>query len=413
MAYAKSIRHLARYLAYGPRRPRQVFAQRVATAMLGSLLFVATPASAQEAPPAPSVPKAATPQAVTPKAVTPKVELSKAARSALIGAATGTQDGLKALNKLLTDGDAGPKEITMRAKTLLQQLKEAGFIEDATTMMTAADRIVQAAVSNVGGGAKIVEFDPGNSFVPPESVIALDFGPADGHLAKGFERVTNQDPRIIGGLGDGLQAIRRPGQDGLQSDGLVGVRSLKVKMTNTGRWRIILMTEAVGEGGSISAPFGASIIVNGVEIPISEALPDDWVRVARLKEGGESVAQVFDPGDGASSARFAGGIIILEVDIPGNVLEIAFNNQNDTGVQTYLTGAIFEPTDQESILDLPPEAEDAVFSDERRLQAEADIGLDVAEALAELVPEAGDAEKFELLDLPEPVLEDEQLASPS
>ncbi len=78
-----------------------------------------------------------------------------------------------------------------------------------------------------------------------------------------------------------------------------------------------------------------------------------------------------------------------------------------------MTGAIFEPTDQESILDLPPEAEEAVFSDERRLLAEADIGSAVAEVIAELVPEAGEEEILELLDLPEPVLEDEQLASPS
>ena len=339
--------------------------------------------------------------------------ISEAERNALLGAATGTEDGLKALNALLTEGGAGTEEITSRAKGLLQQLKEAGFIEDATAVMTAADRIIEAAVSNVGGGAKVVEFAPSTRFVPPEGVIALDFGPADGHLAEGFERVTNQDARVEAGGQGGLQAIRRPGQDGLQSDGLLGVNKLKVKMTKSGRWRIILMTEAVGEGGSVTAPFGASIIVNGVEIPISAALPDDWVRVARLKEGGDSSAEIFNPGDGASSARFAGGIIILEVNVPGNVLEIAFKAKANGNNQTYLTGAIFEPADQESILDLPPEAEEAVYSDERRLQTEADIGLKVAKVVAELVPEAGEKKKLEILDLPEPVLEDEQLASPS
>ena len=391
MAYRMiTARHWVRY------KPRQA----VAAAFFAGILLVAAPLGAQEAP-EDSAPPA------------PAAELSAAERDALVGAVTGTPDGLQALNDLLTEGDASTDEITTRAKSLLQQLKEAGFIEDASAVMTAADRIIQAAVSNVSGGAKIVEFSPSNSFVPPDDVIALDFGPADGHLAAGFERVTNQDSRISGGSVDGLQAIRRPGQDGLQSDGLLGVNKLKVKMTKTGRWRIILMTEAVGEGGSVTAPFGASIIVNGVEIPISTALPDDWVRIARLKEGGESVAQVFDPGDGSASARFVGGIIILEVDIPSNVLEIAFNNQNNNDAQTYLTGAIFEPADQESILDLPPEAEDAIFSDDKRLQAEADVGQLVAEVLAELVPEAGDEEKIELLDLPEPILEDEQLASPS
>jgi len=383
--------------------------QAVAAVFFAGVLLVAAPLGAQESPEAKTE---ATTEAKTDPAP-PAPELSALERAALVGAVTGTSDGLKALNDLLTEGDAGTEEIKTRAKSLLQQLKDAGFIEDASAVMTAADRIIQAAVSNVGGGAKIVEFSPSNSFVPPDDVIALDFGPADGHLAPGFERVTNQDPRVTGGATDGLQAIRRPGQDGLQADGLLGVTRLRIKMTKTGRWRIILMTEAVGEGGSVTAPFGASIIVNGVEIPISVALPDDWVRIARLKEGGRSVAEVFDPGDGSPSARFVGGMIILEVDIPGNVLEIFFNTQNNNGVQTYLTGAIFEPADQESILDLPPEAEDAIYSDDKRLQAEADIALLVAEIVAELVPEAGDEKKIELLDLPEPILEDERLASPS
>ncbi|MCE2509415.1 MAG: hypothetical protein J4G10_00290 [Alphaproteobacteria bacterium] len=343
----------------------------------------------------------------------PPAKITPQERAALLGAVTGTKAGLKELNKLLTEGDAGPDQIKARAKGLLQQLKDAGFIEDATAMMTAADRIIQAAVTNVGGGARIVEFDPSAAnFVPPKGVIALDFGPADGNLAEGFEKVTNNDPRIGGTAQSALQSIRRPGQEGLQSDGLIGVKTLKVPMTKSGRWRIILMTEAIGEGSSVSAPFGSTIIVNGVKITISEALPQDWVRVARLKQGERSVAQIVDPSKKAS-ARFVGGIIILEVDIPGNVLEIDFDAEDETDGRTYLTGAIFEPTDQESILDLPPEAKEAVFSNERRLLAEADIGSTVAEVVAELVPEAGEEDIVELLDLPEPILEDEQLASPS
>ncbi|MGB1547251.1 MAG: hypothetical protein ACPHIA_01785, partial [Alphaproteobacteria bacterium] len=296
-------------------------------------------------------------------------------------------------------------------------LKDGGFIEDAGAVMAAADRIIQAAVSNIGGGARIVQFEPDADFIPPKNVIALDFGPADKPVSKGFERVTNNDLRVSGANQDGLQSIRRPGDDGLQSGGLIGVSKLKVPLTQTGRWRIILMTEAIGEGGSVSAPFGSVIIVNGVAIPISEALPKDWAKIARLKkDGAESVAQVANSGTGVS-ARFVGGMIILEVDVPGGHLEIEFDDGTQgTGPQkTYLTGAIFEPANQPSILDLPPEAKKAVFSSEKRLLAEADIGSTMAKLIAKLVPEAGEKKKevVKLLDLPKPILKDEQLASPS
>ena len=158
----------------------------LALLLFSGLLLLAAPLGAQEA---------AQETQDEPAEITPQE------RAALIGAVTGTDAGLKDLNSLLTEGKAGPEEIKARAKSLLQQLKDAGFIEDATAVMTAADRIIQAAVSNVGGGARVVEFDPGSEFVPPEGVMALDFGPADGNLAEGFERVTSNDPRI-GGVSD-------------------------------------------------------------------------------------------------------------------------------------------------------------------------------------------------------------------
>ncbi|MEW5704121.1 MAG: hypothetical protein AB1781_05975 [Pseudomonadota bacterium] len=334
-------------------------------------------------------------------------ELSPAERKALLGALSGTEEGLADLDRLLTQGKAGSKEVEARAENLLQQLKAGGFIQDATAALTVADRIIQASISHSGGGAKIIQFDPSSNFLPSKDVIALDFGPSDKKVSPGFERITTLDKRIEPAEKDGLQAIRRPGQDTLQSGGMIGIGNLKVELTKSGRWRIILMTEALGEGGA-AAPFGEFIMVNGVNIPIAQALPEDWVRVARLKTGGESAAEIFNPSQAGPTARFAGGIIVLEVDVPGSELKIGFSSG-----KTYLTGAIFEPTDKPSVLNLPPEAKDAVFSDKRRLQVEANVSSKVAELVAELVTKAKDSEKKKSLDLPEPVLKNERIASPS
>lgn len=132
-------------------------------------------------------------------------------------------------------------------------------------LLAAAERIFSAAEESLDSAAVIqLEYDPG--FVPPPGTIAIDFGPEDGEAAEGFEKMTEKDLRLFGDL---MKDLRRPGEDDLLGDGILGIQELTLDAPN-GTYRMILMTENLS--GS-PYPFSLAVEVNGLPRKFSGSDP--------------------------------------------------------------------------------------------------------------------------------------------
>ena len=92
-----------------------------------------------------------------------------------------------------------------------------------------------------------------------------------------------------------------------------------------------------------------------------------------------------------------GGKLIIELK--------GFNNS-----RSYLTGLMVEPAEETSDLVLSREAADTLVPPQLRLALEENILAAAADVLSDIDPAQGDPE---LVELPEPILDPEELASTS
>lgn len=345
----------------------------------------------------------------------PQVEVPKELIEQLLAGAPGAE---AAARQFLTGGTRKPEVVTQRATALIRQLgaNKAGAATDQ--LLKAVDRIASNAIGLVAG-AQIVRVGIDKDFRPRNAVLAWDFGPADGAPPPGFEKVQPGDGRIGGA---GLSALRRPADETILQDGITGVERIEADVPD-GEYRIILMTQNLGDGQLMASPFGSEIVVNGAATPVGDQSPDAWVEDAVFSNrglqnvatgGGSGSAQGFISGDltGYDPAMFRrqqGGAIVLTAIARGGKLIIELKGFRNNA-RSYLTGLMVEPANRTSDLILSRRAVDALAPVEMRLALEEEILSSAASVLSQVDPADGDPE---LVELPEPILDPEENASVS
>ncbi|MFT5486323.1 MAG: hypothetical protein ACI9JL_004042 [Paracoccaceae bacterium] len=332
-------------------------------------------------------------------------------------ALAGDNNALAALQAYLRGtGSKSPEAVTRRATALIAQIGREKKDASTESLLSVIDQIASNAI-NLVSGSQIVRMGVDNDFVPNRALLAWDFGPPDGPIAPGFERILPNDDRIGGADLDGL---RRPADSELLNDGIAGVERIEVDMPD-GEYRIILMTQNLGDDKLMGNPFGSQISVNGSALTVSQPSPDDWVRDAVFSNRGvQNTAGQTAQGPGADGfisgdlgkfdpglfERQQGGAIVIQATVRGGKLIIALSGFKNG--RSYLTGLMVEPAAETSDLVLSREAVEAFAPPELRLALEEDILAAAADVLSDIDPAQGDPE---LVELPEPILDPEELAS--
>lgn len=317
---------------------------------------------------------------------------------------------------LVGDGSDGTEGVVKRAKELIANLGAEREKFDTKTLLQALDGLASEAI-NLVSGSQVVRIGIDKDYVPENAVVALDFGPPDGNVSPGFERVQPGDPRIAG---VDVDSLRRPADSELLNDGVTGVQRIEVDLPD-GEYRVILMTQDLGDRSLTANPFGTEIALNGVSQSIFKPAPDKWVPGALLSNGGPDsllsranasseavpIGQLR-PADQGLYQRQQGGAVILTAVVRGGKLVIEMDGF--TNAQSYLTGLVVEPVAERSDLTLSEEAAETLRPPELRLALEEEIVAAAAELLSGIDPAAGEPE---LVELPEPILDPEELASTS
>lgn len=352
-------------------------------------------------------------QAQTPPqtaATTPGAEAGQpdAARDAVMNALIGSRESLSALNAYLTGGGATPQEVSRRTSQLIRDLSRQRGVTGSEDLLRAIQRVTSLAVRRVAR-AEIVQLAVENNFRPRDGAVAFDFGPPDASVQEGFERVVPGDPRV---KGRALSGLRRPADDVLLSDGLSGVESIEVPVRN-GSYRVVLMTQNLGDQKLSGLPFGAQIRINGVPILVGSSNPAEWRSEALLTSAAAQFAGAGDAGARAREllVRQQGGALVLEARSDQEKIVVEFIGFGDSS--TYLTGMLIEPLDGESDLLLSEEARETLVPMDVRTALEAEIMAAAAEVLEQIAPpEAGQPDLLDP-DLPEPEFETADVVSPS
>lgn len=356
-----------------------------------SVALVGSPASAQ-------VPGGVAPSA--PQTVGDIVPPLRVPPAVLTGLLAGTPDGMQQLKNFLAAGGASPDEITQRAIRVVQQLKDSRLVSDSGMIIAAADRVAQT-VSDSMNAARVMQLKVDREFRVPEGAFAFDFGPADKPQTEGFERVQPGDPRVRGQI----QGVRRPGDsEPILSGGLTGVEGLQLDVPD-GEYRVILMTEALGDAALSLAPFGQQIVANGTELSIFNTTPEDWLRQAVLSRRGL---------DGLNeSGNRQGGAITLTVRVQGGKLVMDFRMAGaEQLLKTYLTGLIIQPIEQPPLMARTLDADPGRRPADQAVRDQAQLASAIADLLQDVEPAGGprDPRPF---DFGPPVTEPTPVASPS
>lgn len=335
-------------------------------------------------------------------------------------ALAGEAEALVQIRRFLAGpGVKSPDTVTQRATQLISQIGRQKSGVPADDLLRLVDQIAGEAIDLISG-SQVVRIGVDRDFVPTRALVAWDFGPADGEVAPGFERVLPNDGRIGGADLDGL---RRPAESELLNDGIAGVERIEADLPD-GEYRIILMTQNLGDRQLMSNPFGQEVVVNGTSLTVTQPDPDQWLRDAVLSNRGlqDIAARPGAPGSPAAGfgvadlgafdpglfQRQQGGAIIVTATARGGKLIIELKGFQNA--RSYLTGLLVEPAQQTSELILSQQATQALAPPELRLALEENILAAAADVLADIDPAEGDPE---LVELPEPILDPEELASTS
>ena len=276
----------------------------------------------------------------------------------------GDDAGLDSLINFLAAQGGDRQGVAALAAEMIGEL--GGDPEDVRRV---AGRISDAATEAMNASV-IVRFSEDESFSVPEGAIGFDFATADAKSVPGYERVTPSDARVEG---DDMSGLRRPVDSPVVAHGLTGIRKFRTAVPN-GRYRIMLITDDLGDWSAVPRPFGNQVSVNGATRRILTNNPGDWV------------------GAGAGGV---GGAIIIEIEVTDGFLSIEFLGDD----ATFLAGLIMEPIDE--------------FEEEDPFDAEEEIATAIAESVAKAVTEAGDEEDRDETITEEPALEDDNTVSPT
>ncbi|MEK9661584.1 MAG: FkbM family methyltransferase [Alphaproteobacteria bacterium] len=196
------------------------------------------------------------------------------------------------VQQFLFGDDPAPQVIAAPAAVAIRALAASGLYDDPVALLDAADNIASTAVSMLNPPRVMRTFVP-NNYVLPSGSHGFDFGPADSSVMPGFEAVRPDDTRVTG---NGRRALHRPGDNNLLADGIVGLQTFVTPMPN-GIYRVLLITDDIGDEQTLQSPLGGRIIVNGKVIelgdhPSSNWLPEAAARFEALFAGNESVRLV-------------------------------------------------------------------------------------------------------------------------
>jgi hypothetical protein len=341
----------------------------------------------------------------TPPKAEPAPAVSPAVSKELVEAALGgDKDAVAALTAYLRGtGAKSPEQITQRATALIAQIGREKGGASTEALLSVIDQIASSAI-NLVSGSQIVLMGIDRDFVPDRAILAWDFGPADGAVSAGLERVLPNDGRIGGAALDGL---RRPTDTQLLNDGIAGVERIEANVPD-GEYRIILMTQNLGDSKLMSNPFGSEIVVNGSAQSITQPSPEDWEGEAVLSNRGVQnisgqvpsagaarsfIAGNLDNFDPPALQRQQGGAIIITAVARGGKLIIELKGFG--GGRSYLTGLIVEPAEETSDLVLSRETVEALAPPELRLALEESILAAAADVLVDIDPARGDPERAE------------------
>lgn len=311
----------------------------------------------------------------------------------------GTMSGVRGtaiIDRFLRGDGAPPALVARRAAAIIRQLGEQRGTLKPADLLGAVDRVVHVAARSLSY-ASVMRMAVAENYRPESAVLAWDFGPAGGKIMPGFERILPNDKRIAGDHMTGhLQAQR----NSLLTDGISGLRKIELDLAD-GNYRIILMTQAVGDPALAKLPFGREVRINGMTMIVIGEGPANWLGHSLLGNSGVRLASgAFDraggflTGDTGSEAGTLyqtqqGGAIILEGAAHNGKMVIEFSNFGSDN--SYLTGLIIEPPDKLSDLILSRSAWNNVIPLDMRIALETELLLVAAETVQGIAPAAGQA----------------------
>nr|MBC8242105.1 hypothetical protein [Alphaproteobacteria bacterium] len=299
-----------------------------------------------------------------------------------------------------------------RARGLIKALTKTKAPNDPAALQGAITAIAQAARQALFAPpiARVRSMD--NFQLSPHS-HGFDFGPPDSAAMPRFQHITAKDERLAGA---NRRALRRPSSDELFSDGVVNVEKFTADIPN-GKWRVVLLTDDLGIGKSLTNPLGQNIRINGNSVRIAQTDPASWLTTGILSgtggqtttggQGGQTVGQKKNGDNGG-----AGGMVIIETEVVNGKLVIDLEKLQ--GLSTYLTAIIVEPADEKSNFDLREEARDHYRYDSERLAAtNARIDEQIGAVLSEIATAAGPQQIAAALGIEQPAVEPNTQASPN
>lgn len=297
-------------------------------------------------------------------------------------------DHQAAISRFIGAGRRPAAVIARRARALIRGLRARREGIEPTAFLGAIGQISMLA-SRAFATTAIMGFAVGGKYRPENVVVALDFGPPDGAVMPGFERVTGDDPRIEGEI----LMLHRPNTNALLSDGLAGIEKISFPL-DPGEYRVILITQNLGDPAVSRLPFGREVRINGVPMRITRSAFVHW-RYQALLAGGRVRLPVTGgyrtgtlPAEGAPLfARQQGGAVILEAKTTSDKLIIELSDF--AGARSYLTGLLVERLGMVSDFALSASARRGIVSLRQRLELEAEVLAEAARAIGDILPAAG------------------------
>jgi hypothetical protein len=218
--------------------------------------------------------------------------------------------------------------------------------------------------------------------------------------------VRPNDSRLAGAT---TRGVHRPGENGLISDGIIGVRRFTTPMEN-GVHRILLITDDGGDEATLRSPLGSGLIVNGKRIELGDHPSSDWLPEAVLRNPQSPLAVTETEVNGVPFVSQRAGALMVEAEITNGRLEIELQQPGGSGRNSYLVGLVAAPIAQGDVVGRYFDASQAVLDTDQCLALEELIDGAVAELVEAVAPAAGPQE---VQDLPDAVFEDGEAASPA